>query len=103
MQTVGQWLEQLGLTQYTQAFERNSVDLELVRELTDSDLEKLGVLALGHRKKLLKAISELNGAGSVAVTPQGVSGQPPLEPSVGAQAERRQLTVMFCDLVGSTE
>jgi class 3 adenylate cyclase/predicted ATPase len=103
MQTVGQWLEQLGLVQYTEAFERNAVDLELVRELTDLDLEKLGVLALGHRKRLLRAISELNGTGSPAATLQRVLGQPPLEPSVGPEAERRQLTVLFCDLVGSTE
>jgi len=60
MQTVSQWLEQLGLAQYTEAFERNAIDLELAREPTDHDLEKLDVLALGHRKKLLKAISELD-------------------------------------------
>ena len=103
MQTVGQWLEQLGLAQYTEAFERNAVDLDLVRELTEPDLEKLGVLALGHRKKLLRAISDLNPSGSPAATSHNRSNQPYLERPLGAEAERRQLTVMFCDLVGSTE
>jgi hypothetical protein len=93
MQTVGRWLEQLGLAQYTEAFERNAVDLELVRELTDPDLEKLGVLALGHRKRLLKAISELNGVAISAGTPQPVPDQPSPARYSSVEAERRQLTV----------
>jgi class 3 adenylate cyclase/tetratricopeptide (TPR) repeat protein len=100
MQTVRQWLAQLGLPQYAEVFERNAVDLELLCELTDEDLEKVGVQALGHRKKLLKAIAELNGGGPP--TPAPIQLSPPPQESISAQAERRQLTVMFCDLVGST-
>ena len=95
MQTVRQWLEHLGLTQYAGVFAENDVDLEALRLLAESDLEKLGV-SLGHRKKLLKAMAGLNGAESLA--PRAQANQ-----SLGTQAERRQLTVMFCDLVGSTE
>ena len=95
MQTVRQWLEHLGLTQYAGVFAENDVDLEALRLLAESDLEKLGV-SLGHRKKLLKAMAGLNGAESLA--PRAEPNQ-----SLGTQAERRQLTVMFCDLVGSTE
>jgi SAM (Sterile alpha motif) domain-containing protein len=57
MLTVSQWLEQLGLPQYIEVFERNAVDYDLLSELTDQDLEKIGVIALGHRRKLVKAIA----------------------------------------------
>ncbi len=63
--------------------------------------EKLGV-SLGHRKKLLKAIAELNGSQAPAPTAQPIQASPPTRESISAEAERRQLTVMFCDLVGST-
>jgi SAM domain (Sterile alpha motif) len=66
MHTVRHWLNQLGLPQYAEVFERNAVDPDLLRELTDEDLEKLGVHALGHRKKLLKAIEALRRAGTIA-------------------------------------
>src|SRR5262249_21059365 len=59
--SIKQWLEWLGLMDYADVFQRNAVDLEVLRELTDQDLEKIGVHPLGHRKKLLKAIAELNG------------------------------------------
>ena len=102
MQTVRQWLGKLGLPQYAEIFERNAVDLDLLCELTDEDLEKLGVHALGHRKRLLKAITGLNGSLAPAPTaPPIQESSPPREP-VRGEAERRQLTVMFCDLVGST-
>ena len=90
MYTISQWLEQLGLPQYAEVFAENDVDLETLRLLAESDLEKLGV-SLGHRKKLFKALSELDG------------GLALVRESVGAESERRQLTIMFCDLVGSTE
>ena len=61
MQSVRQWLEQLGLVDYAEVYQRNAVDLDLLREPTDQDLEKIGVHPLGHRKKLLKAIAEQNG------------------------------------------
>jgi class 3 adenylate cyclase len=100
MQTITQWLAQLGLPQYAEIFERNAVDLELLCELTDEDLEKVGVHALGHRKKLLKAIAELKGNGAPVASP--IQQSPSPQESISSQAERRQLTVLFCDLVGST-
>jgi class 3 adenylate cyclase/tetratricopeptide (TPR) repeat protein len=102
MQTVRQWLDQLGLPQYAEVFERNAVDLDLLRELTDEDLEKVGVLPLGHRKKLLKAIAELNTNEASAARVRALQNELLSPASLSAAAERRQLTVMFCDLVGST-
>jgi class 3 adenylate cyclase len=90
---VGSWLRSLGLEQYEANFRDNAVDAEVLPELADGDLEKLGVL-LGHRKRLLKAIAELAPADKI-VPPTS------LAPSTSA-AERRPITVMFCDLVGST-
>jgi hypothetical protein len=60
MQTIRQWLERLGFAEYAEHFERNAVDLDLLSDLTDADLEKLGVHSLGHRKRLLKAVAKLN-------------------------------------------
>jgi class 3 adenylate cyclase/predicted ATPase len=95
--TIGQWLEQLGLTQYSGAFVENDIDESVLPDLTDSDLKELGIRSLGHRKILLKAIASLQ---------TGASAPPsfPVEATVAiSDAEHRQLTVMFCDLVGSTE
>jgi class 3 adenylate cyclase/tetratricopeptide (TPR) repeat protein len=89
---VGGWLRSLGLPQYEATFRASEIDGEVLRELTDGDLEKLG-LPLGHRKRLLKAIAALDGQMALAHRP---------EPASKEGAERRQLTVMFCDLVGST-
>ena len=96
---IAAWLTGFGLEQYRQAFQENDVDDELLRQLTGDDLKDIGVASLGHRKKLLEAIAGLNSAPSSAPvsTPQQTAGtarQP--------DAERRQLTVMFIDLVGST-
>jgi class 3 adenylate cyclase len=102
MQTVRHWLEQLGLSQYAEIFAENDVDLETLHLLTDADLERLGV-SLGHRRKLLKAIVELEdneAAPPTKVIPESTSTREP--EMMGTAAERRQLTVMFCDLVGST-
>jgi class 3 adenylate cyclase len=93
---VAGWLRGLGLERYEQAFRENAIDAEVLAALNDADLEKLGVL-LGHRKRLLKAIAELGKRVSAATSLPGV----PVELSV-PMAERRQLTVLFCDLVGST-
>ena len=93
---VGAWLRSIGLAQYEQLFRQNDIDAEVLGDLTDADLEKLG-LTLGHRKRLLKAIASLDGTEPVA-TP--TSHAPP---SLSTDAaERRPITVMFCDLVGST-
>ena len=94
---VGGWLRSLGLGQYEALFRANDIDADILPELTEVDLEKLGV-SLGHRKRLLRAISGLTAGGSSLPHPPPHAG----EASVGVQAERRQLTVMFCDLVGST-
>src|SRR5271169_4477704 len=92
---VAVWLRGLGLEQYETLFRKNDIDAEVLSDLTDGDLEKIGVF-LGHRKRLLKAAAALAGPAPgppVAATPI---------PPVADAAERRQLTVMFCDLVGST-
>ena len=104
MDNIAHWLSQLGLGQYADVFTENAIDEEVLQDLVESDLEKLGI-KLGHRKKLLKAISTLQ-AGST-ISPVDSPGDSTASPSVGAirpaEAKRRQLTIMFCDLVGSTE
>jgi class 3 adenylate cyclase/predicted ATPase len=110
MQQISEWLAKVGLERYAQAFIDNDIDVEVLRYLTDADLEKIGV-SLGHRRKLLAAIAELGGAATPAQPPAHPNKQeadratgPPLPVSRAADAagERRYLTVMFCDLVGST-
>src|SRR5689334_12203182 len=101
MQTIRHLLEQLGLSQYLEIFAENDVDLEALRLLSDGELEKVGI-SLGHRKKLLKAIAELNGSLAAAPAVAATQPEPPAQVAI-TDAERRQLTVMFCDLVGSTE
>ena len=99
---LGGWLRSLGLGQYEAAFRENAIDLSILPELTDQDLEKIGVL-LGHRRKILRAISELNStAASAQAAKLTPSVAPPISTVVEAAAERRPITVMFCDLVGST-
>jgi len=93
---VGDWLRSLGLGQHEALFRENEIDTEVLPELTDGDLEKIGV-PLGHRKRLLKAVATLSAAEAVAKP----TSSGPTQPFTDA-AERRQLTVMFCDLVGST-
>src|SRR5271168_4462741 len=92
---VGEWLRSVGLGQYEAAFRDNGVDADVLPDLSDADLEKLGVL-LGHRRRLLKAIAN-PAAPPPPVAPIAKPAPPPPE-----SAERRHLTVMFCDLVGST-
>ena len=97
MDNIRQWLEQHGLGKYAELLAENEVDFEVLPELGEADLESIG-LALGPRKKLLKAIRELDLSQTVVPT-----RQPAPHPSPSGEAERRQLTVMFADLVGSTE
>src|SRR5215472_13900395 len=96
MQPIAEWLEKLGLGQYAQRFAENGIDLSDLRHLTDQDLKDIGVL-LGHRRRMLAAIAELAGA---VPAPPKTAAAPITKPEDAA--ERRQLTVMFCDLVGST-
>jgi class 3 adenylate cyclase/predicted ATPase len=90
------WLRGIGLAQYAEMFRANDIDGEMLGRLTNDDLKDIGVASFGHRKKLLEAIAEL--AGAVPVSPQPAL----IEPKAHDAAERRQVTVMFSDLVGST-
>src|SRR5215475_480951 len=96
---VAAWLRGLGLERYEPTFRENEVDAEVLPELTESDLTTMG-LPVGPRRKVLKAIAALRES---ALPPSGAE-QPagPSAPSAipATEAERRQLTVMFCDLVG---
>ena len=92
---VDQWLERIGLAKYAPLFAENEVDFDVLLDLTEQDIKDLGI-PLGPRKKLMKAIAALDGAAAFAAPPDVAHAS-------RAEAERRQLTVMFCDLVGSTE
>ena len=104
------WLGRIGLAQYAEMFRANDIDGELLGRLTNDDLKDIGVASFGHRKKLLEAIAELGGAPAATHAPRPVVqapvpatvAPPPTSVSVEAGGERRYLTVMFCDLVGST-
>jgi class 3 adenylate cyclase len=103
---VASWLRNLGLEQYEAAFRENDVRAEDLRHLTAEDLKELGVAAVGHRRRLLVAIAKLNEQRTTdTVGPRSepaISSGPLREDAVSNGGERRQLTVMFCDLVGST-
>jgi class 3 adenylate cyclase len=94
MNDVRAWLRSLKLEQYADAFAANDIDFDILGELTEGDLERLG-MSLGNRRRLMRAIAERGSAPGPAADP--VPPEPP------ADAERRQVTVLFCDLVGSTE
>jgi class 3 adenylate cyclase len=95
MQQITDWLKSLGLEQYVHCFAENDIELSILHDLTDQDLEKIGVRSLGHRRKLLRAIAELPSALPADETT-------PASTPRREGAERRQLTVMFCDIVDST-
>jgi class 3 adenylate cyclase len=95
VQQIADWLEKLGMSEYAQRFAENRIDLSVLPDLTDQHLKDLGI-ALGDRLKMLRAIRELSGA--VLASPQPAF----TEPKAQDTAERRQVTVMFSDLVGST-
>jgi class 3 adenylate cyclase/predicted ATPase len=100
---VAAWLRGLGLGQYTRLFRDNDIDGEILRGMTAEDLKDLGISSFGHRRRLFNAITVLGGdptTRSVAQSAPSATSAPAL--SLSADAERRQLTVMFCDLVGST-
>ncbi len=96
---VGGWLRSLGLAQYEATFREHDVDAEVLPELTEADLQSLGI-PLGHRKRLLKAIRALQT--EAPASQPAVEPITPRAPNSSHLAERRQLTVMFCDLLGST-
>ena len=111
MSDVDGWLDSLGLSAYREAFRANDVDFETLRLLTAEDLQQIGVASVGHRRRMLAAIADLKEEPSdppapavrpaVRPAPQPANAAP--APARVPVAERRQITVMFCDLVGSTE
>ena len=91
------WLQGLGLERYITAFRDNEINWAVLPKLTADDLKDIGVTAVGHRRMLLEAIAALGASVATPTVTAAVS-----DVSAPAEAERRQLTVMFCDLVGST-
>src|SRR5690348_13305971 len=102
---VAEWLKSLGLEQYEAAFRENDVDAEVLPTLTGDDLKELGIVSIGHRRRILSAVAKLqnDSVSSQAAEPLGDHpASTPAEDPASSSGERRQLTVMFCDLVGST-
>jgi class 3 adenylate cyclase/predicted ATPase len=114
MSELGGWLKEHGLEAYLQIFSDNDIDFDILQELNDQDLKELG-LSLGHRRKLLRALSECRSATRLAAPSEDVhvttsisrdqeaaASLPEAVSKIRTEPERRHLTVMFCDLVGST-
>ncbi len=95
---VGTWLESLGLGEHAEAFASNDIEWDVLPELTSEDLKDLGVSSLGQRKRILKAIAELGDAPVL----QPETKPEPAPPATDRNAELRQVSVLFCDMVGST-
>ena len=91
---IAEWLRGLGLGKYAPAFAENAINWDVLPELTADDLKEIGVTAVGDRRRLLAGIATFRSS--------AVPAGPALPPDVSGAAERRQLSVMFCDLVGST-
>ena len=89
MQQIAEWLKKLGMAEYAQRFAENDIDISVLRHLTDQDLKELGI-SLGHRRKLMRAIGEIDGATSTDSQSAAVTTT-----MLGGSAERRQITVMF--------
>jgi hypothetical protein len=121
MSDVRKWLETIGLAQYADIFESNDLDIDLLRQVDDQILKDIGVSSAGHRLRIRNAIAKLgpeatldkheratNGTTAPSVnvrrpTSRPAAGEVPISAVVEAAGERRYLTVMFCELVGSTE
>ncbi len=101
---LAEWLGRHGLRQYAQTFVENNIEFSILPDLKEDDLEKLGV-SLGHRKKLLRAIEALTAEHQSAGSTTSITNaaELPSSPLQQREAEFRQITVMFCDLVGSTQ
>ncbi len=93
---ISKWLEDLGLGRYTDVFAENEIDFDALPHVPEEDLKEIGI-ALGARRKLLAAIAKLESRIEPMPNQEAAGGRP-----VGAEAERRQMTVMFCNLAGST-
>ena len=107
MDPITAWLSELGLSQYAEVFQRNDIGPDLLQSLTDQDLRDLGVQSLGHRKKLLKAIEALRGTGTItpprspdSYTPKHLA-EKILNSKSALEGERKQVTVLFVDMVES--
>ncbi|MGY8668530.1 adenylate/guanylate cyclase domain-containing protein [Bradyrhizobium sp. UFLA05-109] len=98
MQQIAEWLEKLGMAEYAERFAENDIDMAVLPDLTDQHLKDLGV-SLGHRLKMRRAIRDLSNVSAAVTAPSALLD---IEPTRRDDAERRQLTVMFTDLVGST-
>ena len=98
---VAQWLNAIDLGQYELLFREHEIDADVLPDLAEADLEKIGV-PLGHRKRLMRAITALSAGGTPPAAKLTAAQPSPSPPASGAEAERRPITVMFCDLVGST-
>ena len=99
--SITDWLSKLGLSQYLQSFVENDVTFELLPSLTADDLKDLGVTSVGHRRTLMRAIGTLTAEGAESEAKTIPEAPRPADTSAG-EAERRRLTVLFCDLAGST-
>ncbi|HWX31104.1 MAG TPA: adenylate/guanylate cyclase domain-containing protein, partial [Steroidobacteraceae bacterium] len=100
MSEVREWLEAIGLVQYADAFESNDIDIDLLGQVDDQMLKDIGVSSAGHRLRIRNAIAKLSPASPLAKNENTTSAA--TEPKTQDTAERRQVTVMFSDLVGST-
>ena len=89
MDEVGHWLEQLGLGRYTATFAENDIEFDLLSELTDADLEKLGVSSLGHRKRLLGAIAALSGETGALNDPMATEAASEVSPPIHVWPRRQ--------------
>ena len=98
MKQIADWLRKLGMPEYAERFAEERIEIDVLPELTDQDLERLGI-PLGHRRRMLRAIRDLGNASVAATVPPAPVAT---EPTRQDDAERRQLSVMFTDLVGST-
>ena len=97
---IAAWLQALGLERYERTFRDNLIDADVLPKLTLDDLRDMGIVAVGDRRRILEAIAALHGAGDAPSLDDRSSASPTVPLS---HAERRQLTLMFVDLVGSTE
>jgi hypothetical protein len=97
MSQITDWLRGLGLERYAATFRDNDIDVAVLHRLTTEDLRELGVASVGHRRVLLDAIAALDASASLGAAVPAAAGA--LETPAPSYAERRQLTVMFCDLL----
>ena len=99
MSEIRNWLEGIGLGQYADAFEANHIEMDLLQHVDDQTLKDIGIASAGHRLRIRSSIANMGSVAKPEVNATAVVAAPE---ATATSAERRQLTVMFCDLVGST-